>query len=277
MSSFDLQVRCVADLHEPRSQAARYAHDCVSSKFVRRRSRAIFVMTPWIGTSGFQYAEWKGKFYPEDLAASKMLAFYAGQFSTTEVNYTFHRIPSPKTIENWKQQTPASFRFSLKAPQEITHYARLREGTDSVRYFYDVTSALGDKLGPVLFQLPPNFKKDTVLLADFVNCLPTGLRAAFEFRHETWFSDDVFEALRTRGAALCIADMEEIATPPVATASWGYLRLRREDYASKDVERWAAFVREQAEKWGDVFVYFKHEDAAVGPRLAREMMEALSA
>jgi uncharacterized protein YecE (DUF72 family) len=234
-------------------------------------------MTPWVGTSGFQYAEWKGKFYPEDLATSKMLAFYAQQFSTTEINYTFHRIPAAKTIENWKLQTPPNFRFGLKAPQKVTHFARLRDCSDTMRYFHDVTSALGEKLGPVLFQLPPNFKKDIVLLADFVNGLPEGLRAAFEFRHESWFGDDVFEALRSRGAALCIADMEEITTPPVPTAGYGYLRLRREDYASKDVARWAEFVREQTAAWSDVFIYFKHEDGAVGPRLAKEMMETLRA
>ena len=234
-------------------------------------------MTPWVGTSGFQYAEWKGKFYPEDLSTPKMLAFYAQQFSTTEINYTFHRIPAAKTIENWKLQTPPNFRFGLKAPQKVTHFARLRDCSDTMRYFHDVTSALGEKLGPVLFQLPPNFKKDIVLLADFVNCLPEGLRAAFEFRHESWFSDDVYEALRSRGAALCIADMEEIATPPVPTAGYGYLRLRREDYAGKDVSRWAEFVREQGANWSDAFIYFKHEDAAIGPRLAKEMIEALRA
>jgi uncharacterized protein YecE (DUF72 family) len=232
-------------------------------------------MKPWIGTSGFQYAEWKGKFYPEDLPAAKMLAFYAERFPTSEINYTFHRIPSPKTIENWKQQTPEKFRFSLKAPQKITHFARLRECTDTLRYFHEVTAALNEKLGPILFQLPPNFKKDTVLLADFVNCLPGGMRAAFEFRHESWFSDDVFEALQARGAALCIADMEDITTPPVATASYGYLRLRREDYSPGDVARWAEFVQGQTERWEDAFVYFKHEDAGIGPKLAKQMIDLL--
>ena len=232
-------------------------------------------MKAWIGTSGFQYAEWKGKFYPEDLSAAKMLAFYAQQFATTEINYTFHRIPSAKTIDNWKLQTPTAFRFSLKAPQKVTHYSRLRECSDTIRYFHDVTSALGEKLGPVLFQLPPNFKKDTLLLADFVNGLPEGMRAAFEFRHETWFADDVFEALKARGVALCIADMGEITTPPVATANYGYLRLRREDYESKDVTRWAEFIHAQDGNWEDGFIYFKHEDAGIGPRLAKEMMQTL--
>lgn len=232
-------------------------------------------MTPWIGTSGFQYSEWKGKFYPEDLPTAKMLPFYAERFPTTEVNYTFHRIPSAKTIENWSRQTPPTFRFGLKAPQKITHFARLRDCTDTLRYFHDVASALGEKFGPVLFQLPPNFKKDTILLADFVNGLPGGMRAAFEFRHESWFADQVYEALKARGAVLCIADMEEISTPTVTTADWGYLRLRREDYSAKDVARWAEFVRSQSKAWGDVFIYFKHEEAGTGPRLAKDMMNAL--
>jgi uncharacterized protein YecE (DUF72 family) len=233
-------------------------------------------MTPWIGTSGFQYAEWKGKFYPEDLPAAKMLPFYAEHFPTTEINYTFHRIPSPKTIENWKQQTPARFRFGLKALQKITHFARLRDCADTLRYFHDVTLALGEKLGPVLFQLPPNFKRDTILLADFVNSLPGDLRAAFEFRHESWFTDEVYEALKERGAVLCIAEMEEMTTPAVPTADWGYLRLRREDYGARDVARWAEFVRGQGKNWSDAFIYFKHEEAGTGPRLAKEMMDILA-
>ena len=229
----------------------------------------------WIGTSGFQYAEWKGTFYPEDLAAAKMLPYYSERFSTTEINYTFHRIPSPKTIENWKTKTPADFKFSLKAPQKVTHWARLRDCGDTMRYFHDVTSALGEKLGAVLFQLPPNFKKDAVLLADFINCLPDGLRAAFEFRHESWFSDDVYDVLRTRQTALCIADMEEITTPPISTASYGYLRLRREDYQTADVRKWADFVGKQETAWTDAFIYFKHEESGIGPKLAREMIDLL--
>ena len=232
-------------------------------------------MDSWIGTSGFQYAEWKGKFYPEDLSAAKMLPFYAERFTTTEVNYTFHRIPSAKTIENWKAQTPARFQFSLKAPQKVTHYARLRECSDTMRYFHDVTCALGDKLGVILFQLPPNFKKDTVLLADFVNGLPSGMRATFEFRHQSWFDDEVYQTLKSRNAALCIADMEEISTPPVATADFGYLRLRREDYSSADVKRWAGVAQEIGAGWGNAYIYFKHEEAGIGPKLAAEMKQIL--
>jgi uncharacterized protein YecE (DUF72 family) len=234
-------------------------------------------MTPWIGTSGFQYAEWKGNFYPEDLPAAKMLPFYAERLNTTEINYTFHRIPAAKTIANWNALTPARFRFSLKAPQKITHFARLRDCADTMRYFHDVTSALGDKLGPVLFQLPPNFKKDTLLLADFVNSFPTGMRAAFEFRHQSWFEDEVFNALQARNVALCIADTEDLTTPQIATAGYGYLRLRREDYTEDDVKRWTEFVRGQNKNWSDAFVYFKHEEAGIGPKLAKQMMEILAA
>jgi uncharacterized protein YecE (DUF72 family) len=234
-------------------------------------------MTPWIGTSGFQYAEWKGNFYPEDLPTGKMLPFYAERFSSTEINYTFHRIPAAKTIDNWNKVTPAKFRFALKAPQKITHWSKLRDCADTMRYFCDVVSALGEKLGPVLFQLPPNFKKDTFILADFVNGLPGGMRAAFEFRHESWFGDDVWEILKSRNVALCIAETEEFATPKVTTADYGYLRLRREDYARTDIERWAEFVREQSERWSDAFVYFKHEGAGIGPKLAKHIMEILAA
>ncbi len=204
-----------------------------------------------------------------------MLPFYAERFSTTEINYTFHRIPAAKTIDNWKQLTPEKFRFSLKAPQNITHFARLRECTDTLRYFYDVVSGLGEKLGPVLFQLPPNFRKDTFVLGDFVNGLPGGMRAAFEFRHESWFDQEVFDLLRATKAALCIADTEKLETPKTATANYGYLRLRREDYSKIDIEGWVEFVRGQ-HGWDDIFIYFKHEEAGIGPKRAAQMMELLA-
>jgi uncharacterized protein YecE (DUF72 family) len=227
----------------------------------------------WIGTSGFQYAEWKGKFYPEDLPAAKMLPFYAERLSTTEINYTFHRIPAAKTIANWTNLTPNRFQFALKAPQKITHWSKLRDCADTMRYFHDVTSGLGEKLGPVLFQLPPTFKKDVIVLADFVNCLPTGRRAAFEFRHESWFGEDVWDVLRAQNVALCIAETEDFQTPEVPTADYGYLRLRREDYTVADVERWTQFVSGQDKNWRDAYVYFKHEEAGIGPRLAMQMMD----
>jgi uncharacterized protein YecE (DUF72 family) len=228
----------------------------------------------WIGTSGFQYAEWKGNFYPEDLSTAKMLAFYAERLSTTEINYTFHRIPAAKTIDNWKAQTSEEFRFALKAPQKITHWSKLRDCADTVEYFCKVVTGLGERLGPVLFQLPPTFRKDTDVLSSFLREFPD-MRAAFEFRHESWFDDEIFELLKSRNIALCIADTDAIATPKNITADYGYLRLRREDYQPIDVEHWAAFVSEQKSSWKDAFVYFKHEDAGIGTKLAKQMLELL--
>lgn len=232
-------------------------------------------MKTWIGTSGFQYAEWKGSFYPEDLPASKMLPYFAERLATTEINYTFHRIPSPKTIENWLAQTPPNFRFALKAPQKITHFARLRDCQDTLGYFCRVVSALGDRLGPILFQLPPNFKKNAEVLSAFLRELPT-MRAAFEFRHESWLDEEIFALLRERNVALCLADTEKLAAPTAVTADYGYLRLRREDYSAADVARWTQFVREKKGNWQDVFVYFKHEEAGTGPKLAAQMIELLA-
>lgn len=234
-------------------------------------------MKSWIGTSGFQYTKWKGNFYPEDLPAAKMLPYYAERFSTTEINYTFHRIPSEKTIENWNKLTPPTFHFTLKAPQKITHWSKLRDCGDTIRYFCEVISKLGEKLGPVLFQLPPTFKKDADVLSAFLRELPSALRLAFEFRHESWLDNEIFALLKSSNAALCIADTEDATTPKVATADWGYLRLRREDYTKADVERWAEYAREQKERWSDVFVYFKHEEAGIGPKLAKQMQELLAA
>jgi uncharacterized protein YecE (DUF72 family) len=232
-------------------------------------------MTFWIGTSGFQYAAWKGNFYPEDLPPAKMLAFYAERFSTTEINYTFHRIPAPKTIDNWKTQTLEKFRFALKAPQKITHWSKLRDCADTLEYFLKIAGGLGERLGPVLFQLPPNLKKDADVLSSFLRELPS-IRAAFEFRHDSWFDDEVFDLLESRNIALCIADTDALATPGKITADYGYLRLRREDYTKTDVVRWADFVREQEANWADAFVYFKHEESGIGPKLAQQMMELLA-
>ena len=232
-------------------------------------------MNVWIGTSGFQYSEWKGNFYPEDLATAKMLSFYAERFNTTEINYTFHRIPAQKTIENWKKQTPEKFCFALKAPQKITHWAKLRDCADILGYFCKVVSDLGESLGPLLFQLPPTFKKDAAVLSSFLREVPS-IRAAFEFRHESWFDDEIFDLLRSRNIALCIADTDAIATPKTTTARYGYLRLRREDYTEEDVKRWSEFVREQNTDWTDAFVYFKHEESGIGPKLAQQMMKSLA-
>ena len=185
-------------------------------------------MNVWIGTSGFQYAEWKGNFYPEDLPAAKMLRFYAERFSTTEINYTFHRIPAPKTIENWKTQTPEKFRFALKAPQKITHWSKLRDCSDTLEYFLKIAGGLAERLGPFLFQLPPNYKKDADVLGSFLRELPS-IRAAFAFRHESGFDDEIFELLKSRNIALCIADTDTLSTPKTINADSGYILLRRQD------------------------------------------------
>jgi uncharacterized protein YecE (DUF72 family) len=232
-------------------------------------------MNIWIGTSGFQYAEWKGTFYPEDLSTAKMLPYYAERLSTTEVNYTFRRIPSAKSIQTWWDATPERFKFSLKAPQKVTHFAKLQNCGDTLRYFYQVISDLEAKLGVVLFQLPPAFKKDAPLLSAFLEDFPPGMRAAFEFRHASWFDDEVFTLLRNKNVALCIADSDKLATPLVVTSDYGYLRLRREDYQAADVARWAEEIRAQRARWSDTFVYFKHEESGMGPKLASQLLEIL--
>jgi len=233
-------------------------------------------MNLWIGTSGFQYPEWKGSFYPEKMPASGMLPFYAAQFPTTEVNYSFRRIPSATTIAKWHAATPERFKFSFKAPQKVTHFAKLRDTGETIRFFHSVITAMDAKLGAVLFQLPPTLKKDVALLSAFLADLPSELEAAFEFRHASWMDEEVFDALRHGNAAVCIADSEDLTTPPVATASFGYLRLRREDYASDDLARWGAFVKAQTH-WRDAYVYFKHEAAGVGPKFARTFQQLTNA
>jgi uncharacterized protein YecE (DUF72 family) len=232
-------------------------------------------MQSWIGTSGFQYPEWKGKFYPQNMSAAKMLAFYAAEFGSTEVNYTFRSLPSAKTIERWKSGTPDAFRFSLKAPQRVTHFAKLRDCRAVLDTFFTAVKGLGEKLGPVLFQLPPTFKADVSVLRDFLGTLPKGMRAAIEFRHESWFTDEVFDILSQRNAALCIAESEELRAPTRVTADFGYLRLRREDYKPSEIKAWAKFVSGQAKTWLDAFVYFKHEETCVGPEFAKAFTKAL--
>jgi uncharacterized protein YecE (DUF72 family) len=229
----------------------------------------------WIGTSGFQYPEWKGSFYPEGLTAKKMLAYYGQHFPTSESNYTFRTIPSLKALSNWSAETPANFRFSLKAPQEITHFKKLRGCDEVLARFWEAAGALKEKLGVILFQLPPYVRKDIPLLKEFLTTLPRGMKNAFEFRHESWFGDELFATLRAENAALCIADSEKLATPVVATADFGYFRLRDEGYAKKDIARWADVVAKQGEQANDVYVYFKHEETGVGPQFAKQMMEIL--
>ena len=232
-------------------------------------------MKHWIGTSGFQYPEWKGKFYPEKMPASQMLPYYAERFSSTEVNYTFRRIPAEKTIVSWSEVTPARFKFSFKAPQRVTHFSKLRDCAELLQVFHRALVVAGDKCGPVLFQLPPTFRKDADVLRAFLGDIPEGMRAAFEFRHESWFDDSVFEILRGGNAALCVAENEELTTPSEVTADFGYLRLRREDYTTAQIKRWARWIGEQKSRWPEAFIYFKHEEQAVGPKFAATMQEAL--
>jgi len=222
------------------------------------------------GTSGWSYKEWKGHFYPEKLAAKDMLRFYAGQFPTVEVNNTFYRMPNLTTLEGWAAEVPDDFSFVLKASKRITHDKRLADVSDSVDYLLRTAATLGAKLGPFLVQLPPNMKKDVPRLRDFLPLLGRA-RAAFEFRHASWHDDEVYAALRERNAAWCVADTGEEGDPPfVATADWGYLRLRRVEYGEADVRAWADRVREQP--WGEAYVFFKHEDAGTGPRLASQFL-----
>lgn len=225
------------------------------------------------GTSGYSYKEWKGLFYPEDLPADGMLRYYAGRLSAVEINNTFYRMPKAEILSRWAEQVPDRFRFALKASQQITHRQRLKDSAEAVAYFFRVAATLGDRLGPVLFQLPPNFKKDLPRLTAFLEVLPPASRCAFEFRHEAWFSDDVFDALKARGCALCLAEDEELATPFVATAGWGYLRLRRQDYGEEDLAERAARLR--AQPWEEAYVFFKHEEGGKGPALAERMSRIL--
>ena len=230
-----------------------------------------------VGTSGYNYAEWKGTFYPADLSAAKMLPYYSARFGTVEINATFYRMPTAKTLAGWDAATPAGFVLALKAPQRITHFARLRGIDEPLRFFCDVALTLGPKLGPLLFQLPPNFKKDTDRLAETLFLLPPNLKTAFEFRHDSWLCDDVYDLLRCRNAALCIADSETMSTPLVATADFGYLRLRDEGYVEADLGRWAEKIHGLDGSWGETFVYFKHEESGTGPAFARRLIELLGA
>ena len=220
-----------------------------------------------IGTSGYAYKEWKGTFYPADLKADAFLRYYASQFHTVEINNTFYRMPKESVLLGWAEQVPADFTFCLKLSQKITHYGRLNQVQEEMAYFLKTATVLGPRLGPTLIQLPPNFKKDLPRLTDFLTLLPRGWRAAFEFRHASWFEDEVYSALKGHNCALGAADEDDETRPFAATADWGYLRLRREAYTADDLTGWAARVTSQA--WQDAFVFFKHEDAGTGPRLAK--------
>jgi len=225
-----------------------------------------------VGTSGYSYKEWKGSFYPEKIPAKEMLRFYSERLSTVEINATFYRMPQTSMLENWKEQVPNTFRFALKASQRITHFKRLKETAEETKYFLETASVLGEQLGVVLFQLPPNMKKDLPRLDMFLAQLPPTPRAAFEFRHPTWFDDDVLELLRSRNRALVISDTDDLpATHIDKTADWGYLRLRRLNYAEENLAEWCQRIR--AQDWNETFLFFKHEDEGTGPKLAAQFLK----
>jgi uncharacterized protein YecE (DUF72 family) len=227
-----------------------------------------------VGTSGYNYPEWRGSFYPEKLPAAKMLGFYADHFNTVEVNYTFYRIPTEALLAGWARGTPDAFTFTLKAPRRITHDSKLQRCEDLTRTLCNAAQTLGTKLGALLFQLPPTCKRDDAVLTSFLELIPEGTRAAFEFRHASWHDDAVFDALKRHNIALCVADSEKMSTPVIATADYAYFRLRDEGYQRADIERWASVVRQQP-VGGDAFVYFKHEEQGKGPEFAKLLLGLL--
>jgi len=217
-------------------------------------------MNLYVGTSGYSYKEWKGPFYPEKLPDKEMLHFYGERFRSVEINNTFYRMPKSSVLEAWAAEVPADFKFVIKASQRITHFQRLKDCRDSVEYLLDVV------------QLPPNLPKDAARLRDFLALLPPERRLAFEFRHQSWFDEEVFTILRNHQAVLCIAEAEnDLEIPFVSTADWGYLRLRRPDYGDAELKAWVKRVQDQ--KWQDAFIFFKHEDEGKGPQMAKRFLD----
>jgi len=228
-------------------------------------------MTLYVGTSGYSYSKWKGSFYPEKLPAQQMLSFYSQHFRTVEINYTFRRLPTALVLQTWAGAVPAAFQFALKAPQQITHHKRLQNVGDVLSNFLAIAGTLKKRLGPLLFQLPPTVKKDVPRLRTFLALLPTKRRVAFEFRHPSWFDDEVFGLLREHRVALCIADADDdLEVPVVATTDWGCLRLRRPGYDDVALKEWVKRVQEQ--DWRDAFVFFKHDDEGKGPQRAQRFL-----
>ncbi len=228
------------------------------------------------GTSGYAFKEWKGSFYPEDLKDDGMLGFYAGKFPSVEINNTFYRLPKEHVLREWAAQVPEAFTFAIKASQRITHHARLKpECASAVEFLLTNTSVLGGRLGPVLFQLPPNLKKDVPRLQAFVDTLPNERKFTIEFRNPTWFEDDVYEVLRGRNIAMCITEQPEFASPVVATAPWGYARLHRLDYDEGALGAWAENLGGLL--WSEAYVYFKHDEGTgSGPPAVGAFQRAFS-
>ena len=232
-------------------------------------------MKLYVGTSGYSYKEWKGSFYPEKIPAGDMLAYYAARLPAVELNNTFYRLPQKSMVESWREQVPEDFRFSVKATQRITHFKRLKDAAAETKYMLETVSGLEDRLGVVLFQLPPNMKKDLERLETFLKELPAETPAAFEFRHPTWFDDDVLELLRHQNRALCVSDTDELPASHIdKTADWGYLRLRRVQYSEAELTEW--IERMKSQQWKTTFVFFKHEDEGTGPKLAAQFLNLYS-
>ncbi len=232
-------------------------------------------MTWFVGTSGFSYKPWKGTFYPEGIKDSEMLAYYSTRLGSVEINNTFYRMPRTEVIANWASDVPASFRFVIKASRRITHFKRLKEAGELVDYLAKATDALEDKLGAVLFQLPPNMRADLERLRTFIDLLPQKMPVVFEFRHASWFEEEVYDCLRERRIAICHADDEARDLPLVSTANWGYLRLRRPEYTQTELKQWKQRIDELG--WETGFVFFKHEDEGRGPEFALTFQQLTAA
>ena len=229
-------------------------------------------MTLYVGTSGFSYKEWKGSFYPEDISASEMLSYYAARLPAVELNNTYYRLPQRSTVESWRAQVPENFQFSLKAPRSITLYRRLKDAGAQTKQMLETASVLEDRLGTVLFRLPENMKKDVACLQNFLEQLPADIPAAFDFRHPTWFDDEIFDLLRSHNRVLVISDTDELPAKHIdKTADWGYVRLRRVRYSKAELTAWSKRIK--AQNWNKTFVFFKHEDEGTGPKLAAQFIK----
>lgn len=228
-------------------------------------------MNLYVGTSGYSYKEWKGSFYPQDISAAEMLSYYASRLPAVELNNTYYRLPQRSTVENWRTQVPENFRFSVKAPQSITLYRRLKDVDTQTKNLLDIVSVFEDRLGTVLFRLPEDMKKDLKRLESFLKNLPQDTPVAFDFRHPTWFDDEVLELLRSHNRVLVVSDTDELPNSHIdKTADWGYLRLRRVRYSKTDLAKWMKRIR--AQEWKRAFVFFKHEDEGTGPKLAAQFI-----
>jgi uncharacterized protein YecE (DUF72 family) len=229
-------------------------------------------MTLYVGTSGYSYKEWQGSFYPEKISASEMLSYYAERLPAVELNNTYYRLPQRSTVESWRTQVPKNFRFSVKAPRSITLYRRLKDVGWQTKQMLETVAALGDRLGTLLFRMPENMKKDLACLESFLKQLPADTPAAFDFRHPTWFDDEVRELLRSHNRVLVISDTDEMPLGHIdKTADWGYVHLRRVRYSKADLTAWSKQIK--AQKWKKTFVFFKHEDEGTGPKLAAQFIK----